>query len=172
MSKLISFVTILLFMCPHTFAQDTFKNQFILQGGLQYVNYSDFSLLYPEIGLEYKVTNASAFEFQVAHFKWNEEWFHSYRTLQLSAGYKLNVIPIFTSNPEITSRIGIYAAARYVLRNHYSREFDVSNLVHDITFAPGVDLFLTKKFGLNFERSFWIGSSFNNRSTFRIKYKL
>jgi hypothetical protein len=129
-----------------------------------------YSYFYPRLSLEFRLTRVSSFEFMTEYIDYK-----SYRrniSFPLSAGYKLNVIPWFTKNENLTERFRVYAALRYTFlpcAANPDKPFEKFYVFHEIRFAPGVEYYFSKRWGANAEMVF--GNNMRTTIGLGIKYR-
>ncbi|MDX9881601.1 MAG: hypothetical protein RBS73_06005 [Prolixibacteraceae bacterium] len=130
----------------------------------------DKTQIYPQIGFEYKISELSAFEFQIGYHneKPVKDRFHF---IPVSIGYKFNFVPLVTSNQKVCSQINLYSSAHYVFRYDYAPSANYSKIAHDLIFSSGIDLYLTSHWGLTVEKNFGITSNYYNMWRGGAKYR-
>ncbi|WP_321369407.1 hypothetical protein [uncultured Draconibacterium sp.] len=127
-----------------------------------YKYYDGYS--YPRLSAEYSFTKCSSAEFmveRVGEIKLTDTTYPSYG--RISLGYKLNILPWFTKNEWLVNNMKVYNSLRYALnfRNDYT-DFQ-------LLYAPGVECYIYKNFGLNTE--FVFGQSMKTTFALGIKYR-
>jgi hypothetical protein len=136
------------------------ESKFVLGTNCMYRYYNYFTnrtaYVYPRLSLEYRLTKVSSFEIMAEYI---DHTTYGRRNLSfpLSAGYKLNLVPIFTNNKIWTDRLRVYTALRYTFLpaaadpDHPFRKFYI---FHEIRFAPGAEYYFQKHLGANIEMVF------------------
>jgi hypothetical protein len=148
------FLTLILLFASLAHSQEK-KSKFILGSNIMYrhIEPSEYSYFYPRISLEYQLTRVSSFDF-LAEYVDSKNDFRRYISFPLSAGYKLNLVPWFIKNENITDRLRIYGALRYTFlpsAANPDKPFEKFYVFHYVRFAPGADYYFGKKWGLNTE---------------------
>ncbi|WP_372651819.1 hypothetical protein [Draconibacterium sp.] len=119
---------------------------------------------YPRLSAEYSFTNCSSAEFtveRIGEIKLTDTTYPSYG--RISLGYKLNILPWVTQNEWLVNNLRVYNSLRYALnfRNDYT-DFQ-------LLYAPGVEYYFYKDFGINTE--FVFGQSMKTTFAVGIKYR-
>ncbi|MFV0589808.1 MAG: hypothetical protein ACK5M7_00350 [Draconibacterium sp.] len=132
---------------------------FVHRSSKAYKNYS-----YPRLSAEYCFTKCSSAELmveRVGKIKYSSRMIPSYGRVGL--GYKLNILPWFTQNELLVNNLKVYNSLRYTLkfRNDYSN--------FQLLYAPGIECYLFKDFGINTE--FVFGQAMKTTFAIGIKYR-
>lgn len=127
-----------------------------------YEYYDGYS--YPRLSAEYIFTKYSSAELMVERIgkiKTTNYTHSSYSPI--SIGYKLNVLPWFTKNEWLVNNLKVYNSIRY------SVVFSEGHVIDNFRYAPGIECYLYKNFGINTE--FVFGQAMKTTFAVGIKYR-
>lgn len=127
-----------------------------------YEYYNGYS--YPRLSTEYSFTKCSSAEFtaeRIGKIKLTNFTVPAY--FPISVGFKLNVLPWFTKNEWLINNLKIYNSLRYsvIFFEGYTND--------KLLYAPGVECYLYKDFGINTE--FVFGQAMRTTFAIGIKYR-
>ena len=151
------FLTLILLLASIAYAQEK-NSKFVLGANLMYrhIEPLGYSYAYPRLSLEYRLTRVSSFDFLTEYVNSKND-FRRYISFPLSAGYKLNLVPWFTKNENITNRLRVYGALRYTFlpsAANPDKPFEEFYVFHYVRFAPGADYYFSDRWGINAEMVF------------------
>ena len=119
---------------------------------------------YPRLSAEYSFTKCSSAEImieRIGKIKTTNNTHSSYAPISL--GYKLNILPWFTKNEWLVNNLKVYNSLRY------SIIFQEDYTTDKFLYAPGVECYLCKDFGINTE--FVFGQAMKTTFAIGIKYR-
>nr|WP_319510944.1 hypothetical protein [uncultured Draconibacterium sp.] len=119
---------------------------------------------YPRLSAEYSFTKCTSAELMVERIgkiKTTNYTHSSYAPI--SIGYKLNVLPCFTKNEWLVNNLKVYNSIRY------SVVFSEGHITDNFRYAPGIDCYIYKNFGINTE--FVFGQAMKTTFAVGIKYR-
>ncbi|MBN1820441.1 MAG: hypothetical protein JXR31_04660 [Prolixibacteraceae bacterium] len=142
------------------------QNKIVL--GLNYVHrfidsYEDYC--YPRFTTEYQISRSSSFELLAEYINLRNSHDINVISYPVSIGFKLNYLPWFSKNEKLNSAFKLYNSVRYVLLLDNQKNYTG----HFIRYAPGIDVFIDKNWGLNGEMVF--GNGMRTTVAFGIKYR-
>jgi hypothetical protein len=149
------------------------KNPFILGVNSMYRHIDNWnSYIYPRLSFEYRLNRMSSFDLMLEYIDYKIE---ERRNLSypLSAGYKLNLVPLLTKEETLTDRLRVYGALRYTFlpaAANPNKPFGKFYTFHKIRFAPGIDYFFSPRWGMNVEMVF--GQNMKSTAGLGIRYHL
>lgn len=127
-----------------------------------YEYYNGYS--YPRLSTEYSFSKCSSAEFMVERvekIKLTNITVPAFYPISVS--YKLNILPWFTKNEWLVSNLKIYNSLRY------SIIFQEDYTTDKFLYAPGVECYIYKDFGINTE--FVFGQAMKTTFAIGVKYR-
>ncbi|VAW12838.1 hypothetical protein MNBD_BACTEROID01-169 [hydrothermal vent metagenome] len=131
-----------------------------------------FNYTYPRLSFEYRLSASSSVEV-LAEYINHKPAGTQVISYPLSMGYKLNILPWLINNKKLIDRLKIYQSLRYtILFSPANSDAPLSGLriYHHLRYAPGVDFYFNKNWGINYEVVF--GQNMRTTMAFGVKYRL
>ena len=169
-------ILLFLLLISLTFSGIAQNNQehkkFIVGGNVvtRHIKDYDYRYIYPRLLFEYSVSKTSSFEFLIEYIKHKPTGKQTI-SYPLSVGYKLNVLPWFIKNNGFTDKLKIYNSFRYTLLlspEDANSAFSNLRVFHYFRYAPGIDFFFNKNWGVNYEMVF--GENMKTTMAFGVKF--
>lgn len=130
------------------------------------------SHLYPRFSFGYRVSKSSSFEAMVGYLNYGYVS-RSVSEIPLSAGYLLNLLPLFIKNEAFCHRVKFNHGLRYTLllqhTRHKTGDTDLRGH-HQVRYVPGIDLYFHKNWGVCYELI--LGDPNKQVMAFGLKYRL